>query len=40
MYDGLLNNRKEWKAKQEEYEAQQAILKAQSGQSGGYTIAL
>uniref|UniRef100_A0A674EEL9 Phosphodiesterase n=1 Tax=Salmo trutta TaxID=8032 RepID=A0A674EEL9_SALTR len=40
MYDGMLNNRKEWKAKQEEYEAQQAILKAQSGQSGGYTIAL
>uniref|UniRef100_A0A674EEG7 Phosphodiesterase n=1 Tax=Salmo trutta TaxID=8032 RepID=A0A674EEG7_SALTR len=38
MYDGMLNNRKEWKAKQEEYEAQQAILKAQSGQSGGYTI--
>uniref|UniRef100_A0A674EE12 Phosphodiesterase n=1 Tax=Salmo trutta TaxID=8032 RepID=A0A674EE12_SALTR len=31
MYDGMLNNRKEWKAKQEEYEAQQAILKAQSG---------
>uniref|UniRef100_A0A8C7GAN1 Phosphodiesterase n=1 Tax=Oncorhynchus kisutch TaxID=8019 RepID=A0A8C7GAN1_ONCKI len=29
MYDGMLNNRKEWKAKQEEYEAQQAILKAQ-----------
>lgn len=22
MYDGILNNRKEWKAKQEEYEAQ------------------
>uniref|UniRef100_A0A8C7GBS4 Phosphodiesterase n=1 Tax=Oncorhynchus kisutch TaxID=8019 RepID=A0A8C7GBS4_ONCKI len=40
MYDGMLNNRKEWKAKQEEYEAQQAILKAQSGQSGRYTIAL
>uniref|UniRef100_A0A4W5K8D7 Phosphodiesterase n=1 Tax=Hucho hucho TaxID=62062 RepID=A0A4W5K8D7_9TELE len=40
MYDGMLNNRKEWKAKQEEYEAQQAILEAQSGQSGGYTIAL
>uniref|UniRef100_A0A8C7VZY2 Phosphodiesterase n=1 Tax=Oncorhynchus mykiss TaxID=8022 RepID=A0A8C7VZY2_ONCMY len=36
MYDGLLNNRKEWKAKQEEYEAKQAILEAQSGQSGGY----
>uniref|UniRef100_A0A8C7S1G9 Phosphodiesterase n=1 Tax=Oncorhynchus mykiss TaxID=8022 RepID=A0A8C7S1G9_ONCMY len=32
MYDGLLNNRKEWKAKQEEYEAKQAILEAQSGQ--------
>ncbi|CAB1352241.1 unnamed protein product [Coregonus sp. 'balchen'] len=31
MYDGLLNNRKEWKAKQEEYEAKQAILEAQSG---------
>ncbi|CAB1318295.1 unnamed protein product, partial [Coregonus sp. 'balchen'] len=30
MYDGMLNNRKEWKAKQEEYEAKQAILEAQS----------
>uniref|UniRef100_A0A8C8K1H0 Phosphodiesterase n=1 Tax=Oncorhynchus tshawytscha TaxID=74940 RepID=A0A8C8K1H0_ONCTS len=40
MYDGLLNNRKEWKAKQEEYEAKQAILEAQSGQSGGYIALL
>lgn len=40
MYDGMLNNRKEWKAKQEEYEAKQAILEAQSGQSGGYIALL
>uniref|UniRef100_A0A4W5MPZ4 Phosphodiesterase n=1 Tax=Hucho hucho TaxID=62062 RepID=A0A4W5MPZ4_9TELE len=38
MYDGLLNNRKEWKAKQEEYEAKQAILEAQSGQKNVFTL--
>uniref|UniRef100_A0A6Q2YPQ3 Phosphodiesterase n=1 Tax=Esox lucius TaxID=8010 RepID=A0A6Q2YPQ3_ESOLU len=31
MYDGMLNNRNQWKLKQEEYEAKQAQLEANSG---------
>uniref|UniRef100_A0A6Q2ZHD2 Phosphodiesterase n=1 Tax=Esox lucius TaxID=8010 RepID=A0A6Q2ZHD2_ESOLU len=33
MYDGMLNNRNQWKLKQEEYEAKQAQLEANSGLS-------
>ncbi|XP_029108837.1 rod cGMP-specific 3',5'-cyclic phosphodiesterase subunit beta isoform X2 [Scleropages formosus] len=31
MYDGILNNKKEWKAKQDEYEAQLKAIEAGSG---------